>query len=50
MEITHANEVSLPEFIPQQKTELEDSPLELKEFSSTVEITREVTLPELISQ
>ena len=50
MEITHANEVTLPEFIPQQTTKVEDSPLELEEFSSNVEITHanEVSLPELI--
>ena len=52
MEITHANEVTLPEFITQQTTKVEDSPLKLEEFSSTVEITHanEVSLPELIPQ
>ena len=46
MENTHANEVTLLELIPQQKTVVEDSPLELEEFSSTVKITHEVILPE----
>ena len=35
VEITHANEVTLPEFIPLQTTKVEDSPLKLEEFSPT---------------